>query len=398
VQVDLLPARRNEGDLALLGCRHRGSRQVLHAHEPLLREVGLDDGRATLALTDGVVVGLALLQQSLFLEGANDLLAGLLPVQPGEGPGQLRHLPLGVDGRQDRQAVAAADLEVHRVVPRGDLEGPGAELPVDHLVSHQRDLPVEQRQDQHLADETAVARILRVNRNRRVRQDRLRTRGSDGDGAVRALDRVLHVVEMAVSLSVLDLLVGDRGLASDAPVDQVLPPVDPTLAVEVFEGRFDRPRETFIEGESLALPVAGAPQIAQLPDDPAAVVGLPVPDSLDELLASQVGRGGALLLQVALHDVLRGDAGVVHSREPERAIALHPAHPDEHVLDGVVEHVPDGQRAGYVGRRYDDRVGPAVSRRLGREATLRLPVVVPAGLECARVVDLGQLGHEVRLP
>ena len=45
-----------------------------------------------------------------------------------------------------RQVVALADLEVVRVVRRGDLHRAGAELRVDVLVGDDRDAPAGQRQ------------------------------------------------------------------------------------------------------------------------------------------------------------------------------------------------------------------------------------------------------------
>ena len=55
----------------------------------------------------------------------------------------------------------------------------------------------------------------------------------------------------------------------------------------------------------------------------AAGLVLPLPDPLDERLAAEVVAGLALLGQLALDDVLGGDAGVVHAGQPQRLVALH---------------------------------------------------------------------------
>ncbi len=88
-------------------------------------------------------------------------------------------------------------------------------------------------------------------------------------------------------------------------------------------------------------PVDAVAEAAHLAEDLAAGLGLPLPDALDERLAAEVVAGLALLGQLALDDVLGGDAGVVHAGQPQRLVALHaPAAGqgvDERVLEGVAQ-------------------------------------------------------------
>ena len=123
----------------------------------------------------------------------------------------------------------------------------------------------------------------------------------------------------------------------------------------------DGRRETFVHGEALAAPVCGAPQPLQLLEDLPAGFVLPRPYTADEFLAAQRAPVGvALFGKLALDDHLRGDARVVEPRLPEGCLPTHPLEADEHVLQRVVQRVPDVQRASDVGRGDDDAIGLSV--------------------------------------
>src|SRR5690606_40815888 len=107
-------------------------------------------------------------------------------------------------------------------------------------------------------------------------------------------------------------------------------------------------------GKPLAAPADGVPELAHLAEDAPAGLLLPLPHPPYELLAPQVVAGQTLLGELALDDVLGGDAGMVGARKPERLEAAHARTPDQRVLDRVIEGVPDMQRARDVGRRQDD--------------------------------------------
>ena len=77
--------------------------------------------------------------------------------------------------------------------------------------------------------------------------------------------------------------------------------------------------------------------------DDSAVLFLPFPNALDKLFAPQVVAGQAFFAQFPLDHLLRRDAGMIHSRQPERVETLHALAADNHVLNRVVEHVTDVQ-------------------------------------------------------
>src|SRR5262245_18755219 len=134
----------------------------------------------------------------------------------------------------------------------------------------------------------------------------------------------------------------------------------------------------------------------------AAVLVLLVPDLLLEGRAAELlARELALLEQLLLDHGLRGDAGVVGARHPQRVVAAHAPVTDHDVLDRVVEPVAHVQDAGHVGRRDHDREGRLLQRRrvaAGGRAAAGLPQRADAGLDRGRLVAAGHLGHGCSSP
>ena len=121
---------------------------------------------------------------------------------------------------------------------------------------------------------------------------------------------------------------------------------------------------------------------------------LPRPDTLQELLASQIVAGQSFgFTQLLLHLDLGGDAGVVAAGEPQGFVALHTLETGQNVLQRAVQRVTHVQLTGDVGGRHDDREGLFVGVRLRLEAVAVHPQLVNAGFHVPRVVDLGQFFH-----
>ena len=98
---------------------------------------------------------------------------------------------------------------------------------------------------------------------------------------------------------------------------------------------------------------------------------LPLPDALDERFAAEVVAMFALGVELALDHHLRGDAGVVGARLPQRVVAAHAVLARERVHERVLERVAHVQRAGDVRRRQHDAVG------LGLRPAARTPRKIP---------------------
>ncbi len=311
-----------------------------------------------------------------FLEVGDHALARLADRQPGVLLACFGDAPVGPDRLDGIELVVTADLEVGDVVGRRDLEGAGAEIGLDALVGDDGQAAPEQREDGRAADDVGVAAVRRVHGHRRVPQHGLGTRRRDRDAAP-ALEVVADVVQVTLVDDVRDFEVADRRAAARAPVDQIRVLVDVSLAVQRDEDLEDGADVALVEGEALALVVAGTAQALELVDDVAAVLLAPGPDAFGERLATEVFLRQTLSAQLLLDDVLGGDPGVVGAGQPARVLAEHAVIADEHVLDRAVEGMSHVQVARDVGRRDDDRVGLARRIRLGVKEMVAEPFVHP---------------------
>src|SRR3972149_3711344 len=122
----------------------------------------------------------------------------------------------------------------------------------------------------------------------------------------------------------------------------------------------------------------------------------PLPAALHELLAAYVVAAEALLGELALDDVLGGDAGVVDAGEPEGGVAAHPVPADQGVLHGGGESVAQVQFTGHVGGRHDDAERLLFGVYPGREVAPVQPELVQRPLSRGGVVSLGGLPLRAR--
>ena len=194
--------------------------------------------------------------------------------------------------------------------------------------------------------------------------------------------------------------IADGGLAARAPVHDVRAAIDEPLLVQPDERLAHRDGEPLVHGEVLALPIDRGAQPLHLAENRAAVVAPPLPHALDEGLAAHLLAGRAFAHDLALHQHLRGDAGVVGARHPQHPVAAHAAPANQDVALRVLEHVAHVQVAGHIGRRQQNRKGglavrsAAFIRRLGvrlGEELLAHPVFGPVIFNGGRVVGFGQV-------
>src|SRR5688500_5610419 len=120
----------------------------------------------------------------------------------------------------------------------------------------------------------------------------------------------------------------------NVPVDQPLSLVNQAI-LEQFEKRLpDGAGETFIEGKARAREIGRGAEALELLDNPIPVLLLPLPDAGDECLAAKVVAGLVFLfLELLLDDGLRGDAGVIDARNPQRIPPAHAMDAGEDVLE-----------------------------------------------------------------
>ncbi len=159
-------------------------------------------------------------------------------------------------------------------------------------------------------------------------------------------------------VAVFHFQVGNRGAQFRIPVHQAFAAVNQVFFVQAHEDFFDRVGEAFVHGEALALPVHGVAQAAHLAGDGAAGFRLPLPDFVDERVATVVVTGFTLFSgNLALNHHLGGDTGVVSTRLPQGVFALHALVADHGVHDGLLEGMAHMQTAGDVRRRDHDAEG-----------------------------------------
>ena len=140
-----------------------------------------------------------------------------------------------------RQVVAQAGLEVIGIVRRRHLHRAGAELRIRQLVGDDRNLPIHQRQQNFLPVQMLVAFVFLVDRDRGIAQHRLRPGRGHGDELIRANHGIADLEQLALDFFVLDLKIGNRGLASRTPVDDVLAAINQSFFIQADEN-LDAPR------------------------------------------------------------------------------------------------------------------------------------------------------------
>ena len=266
-------------------------------------------------------VGLDLDEQPFLLEVGDDVAATLEAVLSSVRAAQF--VDVGRVGHHvgGLQPVADTDFVVGRVVGGGDLHRAGAELRVHRFIRNDRDATANGRQYGGLADEVLPAGVIGVDGDGGIAQDSLRAGGCHLDELGRALsppspppaplirggerggwpipivveDGVADVPEVTSTLFGDHLQVGDGAGAAGAPVDQICPPVNEALLVEMHERGAHRATQVFIKGKPFPRPIAGDTEPFVLFGNTPLGFPRPGPATPDELLAPQVVACEALL-------------------------------------------------------------------------------------------------------
>ncbi len=198
--------------------------------------------------------------------------------------------------------------------------------------------------------------------------------------------------EAALDLMRLHLEIADRGAEAGVPIHQPFVAVNQPLFVQIDEHFQDGFRKALVHREALVRPIHRAAEAAELLGDFPAALFLPFPHLGDEILAGEIGALLLALGHLPLNHHLRRDAGVIGADHPQRILALQARMAREDVLQGIVERVPDMERARHVGRRVDDRPRLGTGA-VGVEQPLRLPMRIPALFDFGGVEGFGKLGH-----
>ena len=213
--VGLRPARGVEGDLAGVDGVERRPLELVDGDEPLLGQPRLQGGVATVAVHDGVIMLLDVVEQTVLVEPLDNGLAALVAVHAGELAVTLDDHRVLVEDVDLRQVVSLTHGIVVGVVGRGDLNEAGAKVGVDMPILKDRDLTVDDRQHDGLAHEGGLLGVLRGDGDARVAEHGLGARGGDDDVVLavnRLGQRVAQVPQVALLVLILGLVVRDRSL------------------------------------------------------------------------------------------------------------------------------------------------------------------------------------------
>ena len=210
VAIDLAPALRHKLRLGLLKGFTAAGGQRLRLHKPLGGEQWFDGHLAAIGVGNAVAVRLHLDQAALLLHGRHYSLTGLKAIKPSKHSGLLVHRAVLGHHRDQRQAVALTNGEIIGVMGGRHLDAAGAELSVDMLIGHDRDLTAHQRQGEGLTHQGLVARIGRIDRHTGVSEQRLRAGGGHLEMAAAIAEGVTEMPEMAIHLLHLHLQITDR--------------------------------------------------------------------------------------------------------------------------------------------------------------------------------------------
>ncbi len=266
-----------------------GRRRLRHRHEPLVGQHRLDNLAGAPTAGHDHLVRLFGCHQPRGAEVGQHGLACRVAV---EAAVFLRRV--GVDLRVEgedlerSEPVPRADFVIVEIVRRRDLHAPGAECLVDGGVGNDRNPAPGERQLDFLADESRVALIIGIHRDRDIAQHCFRPGRRDREISGLVDQRIANLPQRAVLFLLLDLEIGHRGAQHGVPVDKPLAAIDEAIIVEAHESLEHRVGQPLVHGEALARPVGRRAEPPHLVGDRRAGFLLPFPDSFDECVTAQL--------------------------------------------------------------------------------------------------------------
>src|SRR3989338_399691 len=201
-------------------------------NEPLELNLRLDDSTCALGRGDIVRVGLFIHHKPFLTELLDYLGARFRYLHSDELAGYRQKLAVLVDNLLFVEAVPLGNVEVSRIVPRGNGHRARAELTVYCGVLHDRsrDGAVYPLELEFLAVcVISVARVLRMHDDILIAELRLRACRANGERAI------LQVVESCLLFLIHNLVIADSGLAPRVPVDDTRAAVDKAGLVHALE-------------------------------------------------------------------------------------------------------------------------------------------------------------------
>ena len=393
----------------------------LAVDEPLGHDHGFDNILGTRAARDTVGVGFDILQQSLLLEGFNDVPASSEAVHSLEFAGS-GDKTLEIEDDHHGQVVALTTFKIVGVVSGGDLDDTSTEGHIDEGgISDDGDLFITEGALDELAVVLLVTFIIRMDSDGGITNDGFGTSGGNDEfstffsieNGVGEVSEETHIDHTIVSRDgglglgsdffEFDFEIRDGGLEGTAPVDEASSAVDLTLFVELDEGFLDGGGALIIHGEAITRPVAGSTEKLELIMNEARVLLLVFPNAFEELFTAKIVTGLAFVhLDALFDDDLSGDTSVVRTRDIQDVLSVHTLEAADGVLDSGGEGVTEMETTSDVGRRKDDDELAVFILNLGTfgvglgvEVTLVFPPLSPLLFDFVGVVASGHFRRKV---
>ena len=204
--------------------------------------------------------------------------------------------------------------------------------------------------------------------------------------------------EEAVLLLMLNLSVGNGGLADRTPVDDAGAFVDVAFLVQLYKYLKHCIGAALVHGKTFSVPVSGGAQLVQLLDDAGAVLLLPVPACFQEFVTAQIMLVHALFSQLVNDLNLRCDGCMVRTRLPQSLVALHSLITGQDILHGIVQCMAHMQLTGNVWRRHNNgerllALSPS-TLSVCMEILVVQPFLIQLFLNGRRIVILFQFFHD----
>ena len=190
---------------------------------------------------------------------------------------------------------------------------------------------------------------------------------------------------MALGIAMDHLFVAHSRESFRVPVHHAHTPVYQTFLIEVHKGSNNRFRQFGIHGKLCAVPIARCTEFPELLQNDSTVLFLPFPCIFQELFTGDIFLGNTHAFQLGDNLAFGCDGCMVGAGHPAGVFAVHAGLSDQHVVKGIVEHMPHVKDAGNIGRRDYDSIR-FTGIRLRMEAAVFLPISIPLVLHFGRIV------------
>ena len=389
VGVGLAETLGNELCLALIYNTQRFFGKGFHLHKPLGGDDWLNIIMAAVAGANIVRVILNLNKVSLRFQIGYNSLTGLIAIHTLILSAILVHNSVVIQHADHFQIMAQTNLEVVGVVGRCHFHAAGAEFHLSVVISNNGNFLIHKRENHLFAYDSGIALIVGVDANATVTQHRFRT-GSGNDHFTAAVSQgIANMPQMPGLIHILYFSIRQSSYAVRTPVDNTASLINESLFIQGYKHLANGIGTALVHSKSGSVPVAGRAQLLLLFHNTVAVLMLPVPYLLQELLTSQIVASQAILTQFFLNFDLRCNTCMVYTGEPQGVVALHTLKTNQRILQRCIHSVTHMKLSGYIGRGHNNGEGLGISGLIRLKMTVLLPHFINFVFHLLGLINLG---------